>query len=144
MLPTPIRDQLLVGMIGRVWKKLDQKVCTFPQILSPSLLALIAANTIIHISPIAKKLINIQENRSNASPRLSLVNSNSKSPKTLIVSVFSVDSIGSICIASWKASELHEEENPLMSADIKIKERLSAATVITGAKTIPMTLLILR
>ena len=87
-----------------------------------------------------------QENRSIASHQGSLVNSICATPFKLMAS-FSGLSIGFICCVPKVcciSARLLVDWNPLTSAVIKMSEILSAATVTTGAKTIPMTLLRLR
>jgi hypothetical protein len=58
----------------------------------------------------------------------------------LIGSIFSAENACSNLVESFGSFEL----NPLSNAVKNINERLNAATEITGAKTIPITLLILR
>jgi len=123
------------------------KVSTFPPISSPNLLALSAAKKIIRISPIAKKFIISQENRSIAPHQDNLENSKEAMESKTIPSFQGVTSLaGSFCTPSvwWIAAVLSLEVNPLTSAVIKISEILRAVTVTTGAKIIPITPFTLR
>ena len=104
---------------------------------APSSFALIAEKSIVHKSPIAKKLTTNHENRSSDHPRSKFVNSNSEVLAILSVVLpflLGINSILKLLETSFEIWVLSSDLNPLISAVINISERLSAATVITGAK----------
>ncbi len=146
-LPIPTLDcHSLNGMIGIVSKKFFPNFSIGSPTALPSELDLIAAKTIVHKSPIAKKLTISQENRSSVHHRSKSWNSISEIPATLNVwlpLLFCIGSIWRFWAISGAIFWFSHPLNPLISAVIKIRERLNAATVTTGAKMMPMTLLML-
>ena len=141
----PIPCHHAIGKIGSDLNAVSPKSCTLLPIPSPILLDLIAAKTIIHISPIAKKFTISQENRSIASHQGNLENSKLVIPPKFKAS-FPVVSGFILVIPSVSliAELVFGEVNPLTSAVMKIREILRAATVITGAKMIHITAFTLR
>lgn len=111
----------------------------------PSSLDFSAAKKIIRISPIAKKFTINRENQSIAAHRGSLENSR-EATHPIATASYPVFIGVIVCMprVSWIAAVESLEEKPLTKAVIKISEILNAATVITGAKIIPMTPLRLR
>jgi len=106
----------------------------------PSSLDFNAAKKIIRISPIAKKFTINRENQSMAAHRGSLENSKEATHQIATAS-YQVCIAAIVCMpsVSWIAAVESLEVNPLTRAVIKISDILNAATVITGAKMIPMT-----
>ena len=144
-LPTPtLLPHSPIGKIGIVWKKFCPKSCIFCPAHFPISFALIAAKTIIHMSPMAKKFTINRENQSIASHHGSLVNSISATLLKLMASL-PVCMAVIFCVPNvWFISTELDDVKPLTSAVMKISEILSAATVTTGAKIIHMTPLISR
>lgn len=143
-LPTPILSPPApIGKTGIVLNTFSPNDCIGAPTAFPSALALSAAKKIIRISPIAKKLTISRENRSIASHRGSLVNSSCAIFQKTIASL-PVSTGVTVCVPrdSCICSLEPEELNPLTSAVIKMSEMLRAATVITGAKMIPITFFI--
>lgn len=66
------------GKTGSVWNTFEPKSCTCCPMVSPSALALIAANKIVHKIPIAKKFTINHENRSSEPHRSKFLNSNTE------------------------------------------------------------------
>ncbi|MEI6774958.1 MAG: hypothetical protein WCL18_09680 [bacterium] len=142
----PIPTHQPIGKIGSVWKNFEPKSSTVLPTDFPSSLALIAAKTIIHMSPIAKKFTISQENQSIASHQGSLENSKEAIHQPMLTASFQVDvaCVDWIPSTSLIADLLSLALKPLTRAVIKISEMLRAATVMTGAKIMPITPVTLR